>query len=152
MKMIEQWYWLNSGAIKSVDVYVQWWIQCFTLPLSLTLPILTLTSTDLDINPGSNFQNIQYIPFLTRDNKRAYISLGFERNITLRYSPVYIHFITIPRSATRVNTWKRKCWSGGVVGIIGYLAVVGEQPSDPCKHGKVTLNRHIIYIYIYLYV
>jgi len=35
-----------------------------------------------------------------------------------------------------------KCWSGGVVGMIGYLAVVGEQPSDPCKHGKVTLNRH----------
>jgi len=27
-----------------------------------------------------------------------------------------------------------------VVGMIGYLAVVGEQPSDPCKHGKVTLN------------
>jgi len=27
-----------------------------------------------------------------------------------------------------------------VVGIIGYLAVVGEQPSDPCKHGKVTLT------------
>jgi len=27
-----------------------------------------------------------------------------------------------------------------VVGMIGYLAVVGEQPSDLCKHGKVTLN------------
>jgi len=24
--------------------------------------------------------------------------------------------------------------------MIGYLAVVGEQPSDPCKHGKVMLN------------
>jgi len=24
--------------------------------------------------------------------------------------------------------------------MIGYLAVVGEQPSDPCKHGKVALN------------
>jgi len=24
--------------------------------------------------------------------------------------------------------------------MIGYLAVVGEQPSDPWKHGKVTLN------------
>jgi len=52
----------------------------------------------------------------------------------------YIHFITIPGSAKRVNTQKRKCWSGGVVGMIGYLAVVGEQPSHPCKHGKVTLN------------
>jgi len=27
-----------------------------------------------------------------------------------------------------------------VVGMIGYLAVVGEQLSDPCKHEKVTLN------------
>jgi len=24
--------------------------------------------------------------------------------------------------------------------MIGYLAVAGEQPSDPCKHGEVTLN------------
>jgi len=54
----------------------------------------------------------------------------------------YIHFITIPESVKRVNTWKRKCWSGGEVGMMGYLAVVGEQPSDPCKHGKVTLNWH----------
>jgi len=47
----------------------------------------------------------------------------------------YIHFITISKSAKWVNTWKRRSWSGGVVGMIGYLAVVGEQPSNPCEHG-----------------
>jgi len=59
-----------------------------------------------------------------------------------KYDIDMLQVITIPESAKRVNTWKRKCWSGGVVKMIGYLAVVGEQPSDPCKYGKVTLSWH----------